>query len=53
MQHFQLNDSMINFCSLEQTVETDAAEMDLWLAYRDSLTLAWREVRYEDLVARN
>jgi len=51
MQHLQLNDSMINFCSLEQTVETYAAAMDLWLAYRDSLTVAWREVRYEDLVA--
>jgi hypothetical protein len=50
MQRFLLDDSMINFCSLEQTAETYAAVMDLWLAYRDSLTLAWREFRYEDLV---
>ena len=50
MQRFQLNDSMVNFCSLERTAETYAAVMDLWLAYRDSLTLAWREFRYEDLV---
>ena len=51
MQRFQLNDSMINFADLARTVEVYAAVMDLWLAYRDSLTLAWREVRYEDLVA--
>jgi tetratricopeptide (TPR) repeat protein len=50
MQRFQLNDSMINFSSLERTVETYAAVMGLWLAYRDSLSLAWREFRYEDLV---
>jgi len=50
MQRFQLNDSMINFTTLERTVETYAAVMGLWLAYRDSLSLAWREFRYEDLV---
>ncbi len=50
MQRFQLNDSMINFSSLARTAETYAAVMDLWLAYRDTLSLAWREVRYEDLV---
>jgi hypothetical protein len=50
MQRFRLDDSMINFCSLEQTAETYAAVMGLWLAYRDSLSLAWREFRYEDLV---
>ncbi len=50
MQRFRLDDSMINFCSLERTAETYAAVMGLWLAYRDSLTLAWREFRYEDLV---
>lgn len=50
MQRFQLNDSMINFSSLEQTVETYVAVMGLWLAYRDSTSLAWREFRYEDLV---
>jgi hypothetical protein len=50
LQHFQLNDSMIDFTSLEGTVATYVAVMDLWLAYRDSLTLAWREYRYEDLV---
>ncbi len=50
MQRFRLDDSMINFCSLEQTAETYTAVMDLWLAHRDSLTLAWSEFRYEDLV---
>jgi tetratricopeptide (TPR) repeat protein len=50
MQRFQLNDSMINFGSLEGSAAAYAAVMDLWLAYRDSLTLAWREFRYEDLV---
>lgn len=50
MQRFRLDDSMINFCSLEQTAETYAAVMDLCPAYRDRLTLAWREFRYEDLV---
>lgn len=50
MQRFQLNDSMINFSSLERTVETYVAVMGLWLAYRDSMSLAWREFRYEDLV---
>jgi len=50
MQRFRLDDSMINFCRLEQTAETYAAVMGLWLVYRDSLTLPWREFRYEDLV---
>lgn len=51
MQRFQLNDSMILFSSLEETVEAYVAVMGLWLAYRERLSLAWREVRYEDLVA--
>ncbi len=51
MQRFRLNSSMINFCSLERTAETYATVMDLWLAYREALSLPWQEYRYEDLLA--
>jgi tetratricopeptide (TPR) repeat protein len=50
MQRFALNEAMVNFLDLERTAETYAAVMDLWLHYREALTLAWTEYRYEDLV---
>ncbi len=50
MQLFKVSNSMANFLDLERTARTYAALMDLWLAYRESLTIAWHEYRYEDLV---
>ncbi len=50
MQFFQLNDDMANFLDLERTARTYAAVMNLWLSYREALTLPWHEYRYEDLV---
>lgn len=50
MQYFRLNDAMVNFLDLRQTGHTYAAVMGLWLHYRETLTLAYREYRYEDLI---
>jgi tetratricopeptide (TPR) repeat protein len=50
MQRFQFTDAMINFLDLERTATTYAAVMELWLQYRDSLSLPWLAYRYEDLV---
>lgn len=51
MQLFQLNESMVQFLSIERTVEYYAAVMDLWLSYREKTKLKWIESRYEDLIA--
>lgn len=50
MQYFALNDAMVNFLDLRQTAATYEAVMDLWLHYREILSLPYREYRYEDLV---
>ncbi len=50
MQRFQFNDAMVNFLDLERTATTYVAVMELWLQYRDTLSLPWLEYRYEDLV---
>jgi len=50
MQRFQFSDAMVNFFGLERTATTYVAVMELWLRYRDTLSLPWLEYRYEDLV---
>jgi tetratricopeptide (TPR) repeat protein len=50
MQRFQFSDAMVNFFELERTAKTYVAVMELWLQYRDTLSLTWHEYRYEDLV---
>ena len=50
MQRFRLNNAMANFLDLRQTVLTYEAVMDLWLHYREILTLPYSEYRYEDLI---
>ncbi len=50
MQYFMLNDAMVNFLDLRQTARTYEAVMDLWLHYREHLTLPYMEYRYEDLI---
>jgi len=50
MQRFQFNDAMVNFFDLERTAATYAAVMELWLHYRQAMSLPWLEYRYEDLV---
>jgi len=50
MQRFKMNDAMVNFLDLNETVITYRAVMGLWLHYRGMLTLPWMEYRYEDLV---
>lgn len=50
MQFFKLNDPMANFLDLDRTAETYAAVMELWLRYRERLSLPWMEYRYEDLI---
>jgi len=51
MQLFYLNESMMQFLSMKKTVDYYAATMNLWLAYREKLSLLWMELRYEDIVA--
>jgi tetratricopeptide (TPR) repeat protein len=50
MQRFQFNDAMANFFDLERTAATYVAVMELWLHFREALSLPWLEYRYEDLV---
>ena len=50
MQRFKMNDAMVNFLDLSETVRTYRAVMELWLYYRGALTLPWMEYRYEALV---
>lgn len=50
MQRFRMNDAMVNFLDLSETVHAYRAVMGLWLHYRSMLTLPWMEYRYEDLV---
>ena len=50
MQHFEMNESMVQFVDLETTGQFYAQVMGLWLRYRDKLTIPWIEYRYEDLV---
>jgi tetratricopeptide (TPR) repeat protein len=50
MQHFMLNDAMVNFLDLRQTAMTYKAVMDLWLHYREILDVPYCEYRYEDLI---
>ena len=51
MQRFQFSDAMANFRDLEHTAASYVAVMELWLHYRQALSLPWMEYRYEDLVA--
>jgi len=51
MQLFSLNESMLQFLSLERTADYYAAVMGLWLGSREKLSLPWMESRYEDIVA--
>ena len=51
MQNFNLNQSMVQFLTLESTARYYSAVMELWLHYRKTLSMKWIEYRYEDLVA--
>ncbi|MCK5003177.1 MAG: sulfotransferase [Gammaproteobacteria bacterium] len=51
MQPFMLNQSMVNFLSLEQSSRFYAAVMDLLAHYQSVLGLQFLEIRYEDMVA--
>jgi hypothetical protein len=50
MQRFKINDAMVHFLDLSETLRIYRAVMELWLHYRGALTLSWTEYRYEDLV---
>ncbi len=50
MQYFLLNDAMANFLDLRQTARTYAAVMDLWMHYREILSVPFLAYRYEDLI---
>lgn len=49
-QQFSLNNSMVQFLTLEGTARFYEAVMDLYLYYRDILSLNMIEIRYEDTV---
>lgn len=50
MQHFDLNDAMANFLTLEDTAKTYRKTMQLWQKYVEVLPISYQSVRYEDLV---
>ena len=50
MQHFDLNDAMANFLTLEDTTRAYRKVMELWQKYINVLKLSYHAVRYEDLV---
>jgi Flp pilus assembly protein TadD len=50
MQDFQLNDAMANFLDLGDAARLYDAVMSLWRHYRGTISLAWHQYRYEDLV---
>ncbi|HLS67909.1 MAG TPA: sulfotransferase, partial [Kiloniellales bacterium] len=51
MQHFDVNDAMANFFSLEDATDFYDRVMTLFERYQDSLSLPVIAVRYEDLLA--
>lgn len=51
MQAFTPNPAMINFLTMQTTVNFYAEVMGLWLHYRDILPLKWHQYHYEDLVS--
>jgi tetratricopeptide (TPR) repeat protein len=50
MQYFELNEAMIQFCSMPAAARFYAGVMELWLHQRTFLTLRFAEIRYEDTV---
>jgi tetratricopeptide (TPR) repeat protein len=50
MQPFELNEGMVHFTRLDETVRFYDEVMSLWQVQRDALDLNVHEVRYEDLV---
>lgn len=50
MQHFDLNDAMANFLTLEDTAYAYRQVMELWQKYREVMSLSYKAIRYEDLV---
>ncbi len=50
MQHFDLNDAMANFLTLEDSAKAYRHVMELWQQYSKILPLSYITVRYENLV---
>ena len=50
MQHFDLNDAMANFLTLEDTAHTYRQVMELWQKYTKVMSISYKSIRYEDLV---
>jgi tetratricopeptide (TPR) repeat protein len=50
MQNFAVNAAMVNFLTLEDTVNFYAKVMRAWLHYAELLPLNYHQVRYEDLI---
>ena len=50
MQGFTPNPAMVNFFTLDSSVDFYKQVIGLWLHYREVLPLKWHQYRYEDLV---
>ena len=50
MQHFDLNDAMANFLTLEDTAYAYRQVMELWQKYTEIIPFSFISIRYEDLV---
>lgn len=51
MQNFAINEAMVTFNTMEDTVALYARVMSMWQDYVSALPLNYHRVRYEDLVA--
>lgn len=49
-QMFGLNEAMIHFLDLKNTVDFYSMVMNLWMTYKETIRLNYLEIRYEDLV---
>jgi hypothetical protein len=51
MQNFGASDATANFLDFKTTVQSYKKVMELWLYYRDILSVPYLEYRYEDLIS--
>lgn len=50
MQHFQMNETMVNFCTLAGTVAAYTRVMDLWQLLQEQLSIHVHTISYEKVV---
>jgi hypothetical protein len=51
MRYLPLNTVSVHFLTLERTADRYALDMRAWIKFRDLISAAWCEIRYEDTIA--